>query len=143
MAPSPEPRLSDPGHPTGSGSGVRLEGGPVHDAVSDGLSVGLAIPIAGIEGLDFTAPLAGTRDGLSPSGTKGAAAAVAGFRLAFRRNAQSRSWSLNQAIRPISASAVCRSCSSSWPRRRSNASSTLARVWARTAMMKGKPKRVR
>lgn len=83
MAPAPDPRLSEPGRPTGFGSGIRLEGGPVHDAVSDGLSVGLAIPIVGIEGLDFIASLATTRDSLSPSGTTGAAAAVAGLRLKF------------------------------------------------------------
>ncbi len=87
-APKPDPGPRDPGHAAtfdpGSRLGiVRIEGGPVHDAVSDGVSAGVAIPISGIRGLAFTASLAGTRDALSPSGTTGAAAVVAGFRLKF------------------------------------------------------------
>ena len=88
LAPVPDGRLLEPGAQAGFGPGsrlgvVRIEGGPVHGAISDGVSAGLAVPVPGLKGLDFTASLAGTRDSLSPAGTTGAAAAVAGFRLRF------------------------------------------------------------
>ena len=88
LAPVPDDRLSEPGAQAGFGPGsrlgvVRIEGGPVHNAISDGVSAGMAVPVPGLKGLDFTASLAGTRDSLSPAGTTGAAAAVAGFRLRF------------------------------------------------------------
>ena len=88
LAPVPDGRLFEPGTQAGFGPGSRLgivgiEGGPVHAAISDGVSVGLAGPVPGLKGLDFTASLSGTRDSLSPAGTTGAAAAVAGFRLRF------------------------------------------------------------
>ena len=87
-APTPDSRFLEPDAPIGFGPGSRLgsatvEGGPIHGAISDGVSAGVAIPVAGVEGLDFTASLAGTRDGLSPSGTTGAASALAGLRLKF------------------------------------------------------------
>ncbi len=88
LAPVPDGRLLEPGAGAGFGPGsrlgiVRIEGGPVHGAISDGVSAGLAIPVPGLKGLEFTASLAGTRDSLPPAGTTGAAAAVAGFRLKF------------------------------------------------------------
>ena len=88
LAPVPDGRLLEPGAQAGFGPGsrlgiVRIEGGPVHDAISDGVSAGLAIPVPGVKGLDVTASLGATRDSLSPAGTTGAAAAVAGFRLKF------------------------------------------------------------
>ena len=68
----------------GSRLGVAMvQGGPVHGPVSNGLLAGLAIPVAGVKGLDFTASVAGTRDNLSLFGTTGAASMVAGFRLRF------------------------------------------------------------
>ena len=88
LAPVPDGRLLEPDAEAGFGPGsrlgiVRIEGGPVHDAISDGVSAGLAIPVPGVKGLDVTASLGGTRDSLSPAGTTGAAAAVMGFRLKF------------------------------------------------------------
>ena len=88
LAPMPDGLVPEPGNRTSFGPGSRIgivgiEGGPVRGAISDGVSAGLAVPVPGVRGLDLTASLAGTRDSLSPAGTTGAAAAVAGLRLKF------------------------------------------------------------
>ena len=88
LAPTPDGRMLEPGNRTSFGPGSRLgmitiEGGPIHTAVSNGVSAGLAVPLPGLRGLDLTASLAGSRDSLSPAGTTGAAAAVVGLRLKF------------------------------------------------------------
>lgn len=85
-APTSGNQLAEPDNRTGFGPGTRIgratiEGGLIHGTISDGVSAGLAVPIVGVKGLDFTASLAGTRDGLSPSNTVGAASAVVGLRL--------------------------------------------------------------
>lgn len=71
---------------TGFGPGSRLgiatvEGGPIRDPVHEGVSTGLAFPVAGVCGLDVTAT--GSRDAMAASGTTGAASTTAGLRLKF------------------------------------------------------------
>lgn len=86
-APMANNAVVDPG-PTGLGPGSKLgiatiEGGPIRDAVHNGISAGIAIPVAGVRGLDFTVTETGSRDMMAASGTTGAASTTAGLRLKF------------------------------------------------------------
>ncbi|WP_428376547.1 hypothetical protein [Lichenicoccus sp.] len=87
-APMANTTVAEPGPRSGFGPGARLgiatvEGGPASDRIHNGVSAGIAIPVSGVRGLDFTLTATGSRDSMAASGTNGAAATTAGLRLKF------------------------------------------------------------
>ena len=87
-APMADNQILEPQNGSGFGPGSKLgpatiEGGPVSDQIHSGVSAGIAIPVSGVKGLDFTVTATGSRDAMTASGTNGAASATTGFRLKF------------------------------------------------------------
>ena len=87
-APMADNRILEPQSRSSFGPGSKLgpatiEGGPVSDQIHSGVSGGIAIPVSGVKGLDFTVTATGSQDAMTASGTNGTASATTGFRLKF------------------------------------------------------------